>query len=349
MYVRYQHARTGGVLAVIAGLVGGGAAVVTADDEPEPSAYAVKPDPGLEAARIFMEERATGAKLKDVLGGVGPKINLYDDDGDGTWDRGKVDRDRDDTWDSIWTREQGRLISRDEGRGLYHTYTLGTWHLMSEPAPAAAATPAKPPAAVEVDPAEWVPLVRRMLESPAHEEKRQDALFGDGPKVNLYDDDGDGAWDRAKVDRDRDGTWDEKWTRKDGRLERKIEGTGQVLTLANGAWDGEEVEAAAPEAAPAPAAATAKTATTDPLVGAARTLLSGRATGKKSKDLFGGRGPKVNLYDDDQDGRWDRAKVDVDRDDTWDEKWTRKDGQLERKDEATGARAVFMGDGWRAR
>ncbi len=60
-------------------------------------------------------------------------------------------------------------------------------------------------------------------------------------------------------------------------------------------------------------------------------LLKKRASGKKEKDLFRGRGPKVNLYDDDKNGSWDRAKVDLNRDDDWDEKWTVKNGDVERK------------------
>ena len=243
MYVRYQHARTGGVLAVIAGLVGGGASVMSADDEPAPAAHEVVADPGLAAARMFMEDRATGAKAKDVLGGDGPKINLYDDDGDGTWDRGKVDRDRDDSWDAYWTRDSGRLLSHDEKRGIYHQYASGTWQLMNKPVPvprgpttvATVITPDAP----EWEPSEWVPMVRRLLESPASGEKRKDALFGDGPKVNLYDDDQDGRWDRAKVDRDRDDTWDEKWSREGSVLSRKDVATGARSVFTGDGWRAE--------------------------------------------------------------------------------------------------------------
>lgn len=45
----------------------------------------------------------------------------------------------------------------------------------------------------------------------------------------------------------------------------------------------------------------------------------------KIKDASRGRPFKINLYSDD-DTRFNRAKVDLDRDDQWDEKWTFKPG-----------------------
>jgi len=54
--------------------------------------------------------------------------------------------------------------------------------------------------------------------------------------VNLYDDDQDGHWDRAKVDSNRDGTWDEKWTVKAGVVERKQLVNGRVFRWRDGTW-----------------------------------------------------------------------------------------------------------------
>ncbi len=42
----------------------------------------------------------------------------------------------------------------------------------------------------------------------------------------------------------------------------------------------------------------------------------------KRKDVTQGRGYKVNLYQDAGEATMNRAKVDIDRDDLWDEKWT---------------------------
>ena len=75
-----------------------------------------------------------------------------------------------------------------------------------------------------------------MMATRANAKKRKDALGTTSCKANLYDDDGDGTWDRAKLDVDRDGTWDEAWSRKHGRLERKLSATRQVLIWNGSAW-----------------------------------------------------------------------------------------------------------------
>lgn len=52
-------------------------------------------------------------------------------------------------------------------------------------------------------------------------------------------------------------------------------------------------------------------------------------SGDKVKDAFPGRSYKVNLYKEGPGARPDRLKIDLDRDDKWDEKWSieQKDGQ----------------------
>jgi hypothetical protein len=52
------------------------------------------------------------------------------------------------------------------------------------------------------------------------------------------------------------------------------------------------------------------------------------ASGDKLKDAFPGP-TKVNVYA--KNGIWDRAKVDLDRDEKWDEKWWVKDGKIMRE------------------
>lgn len=52
------------------------------------------------------------------------------------------------------------------------------------------------------------------------------------------------------------------------------------------------------------------------------------ATGDKLKDAFPGP-TKVNVYA--KNGIWDRAKVDLDRDEKWDEKWWVKDAKIMRE------------------
>lgn len=107
-----------------------------------------------------------------------------------------------------------------------------------------------------------------------------------------------------------------------------------------------------PSQAPQPVSAgsTPPPAPSDPnearMLEVARVMLEQRATSDKIKDLFRGAGPKVNIYDDDKDGRWDRAKVDWNRDEVDDEKLNVKNGVLERKDEKSGQIKVFGNGAW---
>lgn len=105
--------------------------------------------------------------------------------------------------------------------------------------------------------------------------------------------------------------------------------------------------------APTPAPTPTPTPAADPMdslrLEVARQLMEGQATSERIKDLNRGRGPKVSLYDDDRDGRWDRAKVDYDRDENWDENWTRKGGTVERKDLKSSKVLILDGGAWRAK
>jgi len=51
----------------------------------------------------------------------------------------------------------------------------------------------------------------------------------------------------------------------------------------------------------------------------------------KRKDATKGKPYKINLYQDGGFSTINRAKVDLDRDDQWDEKWTFKEGEISRK------------------
>ena len=51
----------------------------------------------------------------------------------------------------------------------------------------------------------------------------------------------------------------------------------------------------------------------------------------KLKDVTKGLPYKVNVYQDDGNAVANRAKIDLDRDDQWDEKWTFKGGSISRK------------------
>jgi len=209
-------------------------------------------------------------------------------------------------------------------------------------APKVTSPPASKLANVEVTDA----VIIAAAEKTVPDGKVKDAFQGKtAVKVNIYDDNGDGVADRLKVDRNRDEVWDESWTRKAGLWER---GDGTVWR--DGAWVGAVAAPAPVEAIPQKTPATPAATGVEALqLEVARVILEGKASGDKLKDYTRGRGPKFNLYDDDKDGRWDRAKADYDRDDTWDESWTRKGESLERKDEKTNGILVLDGGAWKAK
>ena len=75
---------------------------------------------------------------------------------------------------------------------------------------------------------------------------------------------------------------------------------------------------------------------------------------KKRKDVTSGQPFKVNVYQDAGSATANRAKIDLDRDDKWDEKWTFKDGQISRKvssadDESYDQEQVWKDGAWAAR
>ncbi len=183
---------------------------------------------------------ARSSKAKDVFRGTGPKLNLYDDDADGRYDRGKVDWNRDDSWDSRLTLKDGVWEVRE--RGTVRIWDAGAKRLVAKGAASITARPTTklPPASpstlsVSVQlPAAFAAAGQRMRDGRASGKKAKDAMRSTGAKVNLYDDNRDGAWDRAKVDHDRDGTWDGKLTRKKGAIELKA--SGKVFRLEGTAW-----------------------------------------------------------------------------------------------------------------
>lgn len=76
-----------------------------------------------------------------------------------------------------------------------------------------------------------------------------------------------------------------------------------------------------------------------------------RLGSSKVKDVFKGRSYKINLYQDDGHSTVNRAKVDLDRDDKWDEKWTFDVGRISKQvapddDENYTRTFVRQGDTW---
>jgi hypothetical protein len=192
----------------------------------------------------------------------------------------------------------------------------------------------------------YTDLLLQRLGTEAKEDKWKDALGSTGPKVNLYAE--GNTWTRAKVDLDRDEKWDEKWELKGGVVTRQVaaqddERYGPVQTWADGQWAGAAEPAAAPPVTSSPAG---PREVDQAMAQALKSPVQG-----KVKDATKGRPFKINLYSDDGK-RFNRAKVDLDRDDKWDESWTLgADGSTERKvspadDETYTEVHVLDGDRW---
>jgi guanyl-specific ribonuclease Sa len=184
--------------------------------------------------------------------------------------------------------------------------------------------------------------VLALVKLPA-QEKIKDGTKGKPYKVNLYADD-KLRFNRAKVDLDRDEKADESWTFKpDGSIERKVapaddEKYTQTLRLdATSGWIDLAAHEAAQAAAQKAAQQAASTTSSTPAAAGSRPVdqdmqaLLKSAVQEKIKDGTKGKPYKINLYSDDG-ARFNRAKVDLDRDDKWDESWTFKpDGSTERQ------------------
>jgi hypothetical protein len=72
----------------------------------------------------------------------------------------------------------------------------------------------------------------------------------------------------------------------------------------------------------------------------------------KRKDVTSGQPYKVNLYQDAGNSSVNRAKIDLDRDEKWDEKWTFKGSEISRKvssaddDSTYDQEFVWQGGAW---
>ena len=229
------------------------------------------------------------------------------------------------------------------------------------------------------------PFLLAKLGKTASSDKIKDGLGGGQPKVNVYNE--GGIWARAKVDFDRDDKWDEKWSIEDGVVKRQVspaddDNYSVEYRWVDGAWRGAGDEAKAADdgaAEPTPGAGSggpaadgdetgsaggsggaAGAADTSPAgsplmaggkIEKAMALARQRPVQAKIKDATKGRPFKINIYADDG-VRFNRAKVDLDRHDKWDEKWTfDEDGTIEKQvapadDENYTETWAWGPDGW---
>lgn len=156
-------------------------------------------------------------------------------------------------------------------------------------------------------------VLARLGRPAAGTDKIKDALGQGHPKVNLYAE--GGRWARAKVDLDRDDRWDEKWW---------LDGTHVMRAVAPDDDERYTVQtqeqpegAAAPQGSPTSAEPLGDSSGLRDVDRDLLALLT-RPARDKIKDATRGKPYKINLYSDDG-SRWSRAKIDLDRDDKWDE------------------------------
>lgn len=150
-------------------------------------------------------------------------------------------------------------------------------------------------------------------------------------------------------------------------------GAGGLYLVSRGGSDPEAASYIAPDPNPAPATrrvadvpppalpqpSDATDASPDalrPMDGEILDRVAKGISGGKGKDAIKGRAWKVNLYQDEGHSRVNRLKIDLDRDDKWDEKWTflTEGGQVAVKrqvapndDEAYTDEYLLDGERWR--
>ena len=160
--------------------------------------------------------------------------------------------------------------------------------------------------------------------------KGKDVSKGKPYKINVYQDPGHAKANRAKVDVNRNDKWDEKYSfDEDGTITLQIapaddESYTRTYHWTGTAWlpEGASVEpATATPPAPDPTAAKVDL----PARGYDAEVLAWKersVPGGKGKDVSKGRPYKINVYQDAGNSKVNRAKVDVNRNDKWDEKYT---------------------------
>lgn len=175
-------------------------------------------------------------------------------------------------------------------------------------------------------------------------DKVKDASKGKPYKINLYKDPGKPTVNRAKVDVNRNDKWDEKYTFEDGKITLEVapaddEKYTKTYHWTGTAWlpEGATPTPVAPDhgSAPKPDPGTATPA------GGGKVDLAARGydaeviawkdksiEGDKIKDASKGKPYKINLYQDAGKSTVNRAKVDANRNDKFDDKYTFDAGKI---------------------
>jgi len=186
--------------------------------------------PHLAVVLAYQGQDLGNSKIKDAYSAEPWKVNLYQDEGDTSVSRAKVDLDRDEKWDEKWTFDAGSVQRQvapadDEAYSETWLYTASGWQregaeAASADTPADAPIQVAPSAAASAEP--WVAVVMSYRGRDLGSSKLKDVTKGKAFKVNVYQDAGNASANRAKVDIDRDDAWDQKWTFDDSGASVKI-------------------------------------------------------------------------------------------------------------------------------
>jgi len=161
---------------------------------------------------------------------------------------------------------------------------------------------------------------------------------GQDLKINLYKDAGKKTVNRAKVDINRNDKFDEKYTFDDGKITLEVAPADDEKYTKTYHWTGSAwlPEGAEPTPTPTPTPDNAGSAQPPPdKPGNVKVDLAERNYDKevlawkdksiasdKEKDVSKGKSYKINVYKDAGQTNVNRAKVDINRNDKFDEKYT---------------------------
>ena len=136
-------------------------------------------------------------------------------------------------------------------------------------------------------------------------------------KINLYKDPGHTTVNRIKLDLNRNDKWDEKFSADNGTFTREVAPADDEVYTQRYRWDGASwVSDSAPPTTPVAATGGRE------VDGIALGYIGKNIGSEKLKDVTPGKPYKVNVYQDAGSSSANRAKIDLDRDDKWDEKLT---------------------------
>jgi hypothetical protein len=197
-------------------------------------------------------------------------------------------------------------------------------------------------------------------------DKQKDVSKRKPYKINVYRESGHATVNRAKVDLDRDDKWDEKYTFDGSTITLEVAPADDEQYTKTYHWTGSAwlPEGVTPAAAPTQDATPAQAGTQPAQPSGAKVDLPARAydaevlawkdksiLGDKEKDVSKGKPYKINVYKDAGQTNVNRAKVDANRNDKFEDKYTFEPGKITlqrapRDDEQYSETYHWTGNGW---